>query len=150
MSTRLYVDGQKKRKCGTGHVDGWLTLSQVKQLLYEFQNLHPSDSDFLPSLENLMENLKHHIKEEEEHDLIKLEEALSGTESQQLSAKFERTKSFTPTRSHPDAPNKPPFETVAGLMAAPLDKLGDLLRSFPKDDASAGKRHDQGSSSARL
>jgi len=37
------------------------------------------------------------------------------------------------TRSHPSAPDKPPFETVLGLMTAPLDKLGDMLRKFPKE-----------------
>lgn len=38
---------------------------------------------------------------------------------------------FVPTRSHPSAPDKPPFETVVGLMAAPIDHLADLLRRFP-------------------
>jgi hypothetical protein len=36
-------------------------------------------------------------------------------------------------RAHPNAPNKPPFETVAGLMAAPLDKLRDLFEKFPQN-----------------
>jgi len=35
-------------------------------------------------------------------------------------------------RAHPNAPNKPPFETVAGLMAAPIDKLRDLFEKFPQ------------------
>jgi len=36
-------------------------------------------------------------------------------------------------RAHPNAPNKPPFETVAGLLAAPLDKLRDLFEKFPQN-----------------
>lgn len=47
--------------------------------------------------------------------------------------KFERTKMFAPTRAHPSAPNKPPFETVVGLITAPLDKLRDVFRTFPED-----------------
>jgi hypothetical protein len=40
-----------------------------------------------------------------------------------------------PSRSHPSAPDDGgPFETVAGLMAAPLDRLGDLFRKFPKKE----------------
>lgn len=55
------------------------------------------------------------------------------TESKELSRSFERTKMFTPTRSRPSAPNKPPFETVVGLMTAPVDKLRDLLfTKFPE------------------
>jgi hypothetical protein len=44
-----------------------------------------------------------------------------------------RTKKFVPTHSHPNAPDKPPFETVVGLMTAPLDKLQDVFKKFPKD-----------------
>lgn len=36
-------------------------------------------------------------------------------------------------RSHPSAPDKPPFETVVGLMAAPIDKLRDLFTAFPDE-----------------
>lgn len=35
-------------------------------------------------------------------------------------------------RAHPNAPNKPPFETVASLLGAPFDKLRDLFEKFPK------------------
>lgn len=35
-------------------------------------------------------------------------------------------------RSHPSAPDKPPFETVVGLMTAPVDKLINLFNKFPK------------------
>jgi hypothetical protein len=40
---------------------------------------------------------------------------------------------FVPTQSHPSAPDKPPFETVAGLMAAPIDHLKDMFKKFPED-----------------
>ena len=46
---------------------------------------------------------------------------------------FKRTKMFVPTQSHPSAPAKPPFETVAGLMAAPIDHLKDMFKKFPED-----------------
>lgn len=37
-------------------------------------------------------------------------------------------------RAHPGAPDKPPFETVAGLLAAPLDKLRDVFSKFPTEE----------------
>lgn len=37
-------------------------------------------------------------------------------------------------RPHPSAPNKPPFETLAGLMAAPIDKLKDAFSKFPTEE----------------
>ncbi|KAI6088457.1 hypothetical protein F4821DRAFT_233787 [Hypoxylon rubiginosum] len=105
----------------------------TKDQLYKFQNLNPGDEDFIPTLVTLMEDLKVHIKEEEEHDLVKLEEALLPARSKDLAQQFEMTKAFTPTRSHPSAPNKPPFETAAGLMTAPLDKLRDMFRAWPDE-----------------
>ncbi|KAI1407790.1 hypothetical protein F5Y13DRAFT_174028 [Hypoxylon sp. FL1857] len=105
----------------------------TKEALYKFQNLSPGDKEFIPTIESLMKDLKMHIKEEEEEDLVKLEEALLPSRSRDLAQQFEMTKAFTPTRSHPSAPNKPPFETVAGLMAAPLDKLRDMFRAWPDE-----------------
>ena len=78
-----------------------------------------------------MTDLGQHIKEEEDDDLPALETALSTADSENMAKSFGRTKAFVPSRSHPSAPDKPPFETVAGLMAAPLDHLGDLFRKFP-------------------
>jgi len=108
----------------------------VKEALYEFQSLQPTDQSFESTLDKLMADLDHHIREEEEHDLPALEKALADAmpdeASESLAKSFQRTKMFVPTRSHPSSPDRPPFETVVGLMAAPLDKLGDMFRRFPK------------------
>lgn len=105
----------------------------VKEKLYEFQNLKPEDSRFARTLLDLFKDLKQHMKEEEEQDLVALEGAIEDGHSEKLARSFERTKMFVPTRSHPRAPDKPPFETVVGLMTAPLDKVRDIFSKFPKD-----------------
>lgn len=84
-------------------------------------------------MDALMSDLDQHIKEEESEDLPALEKVISIEESRDLSRSFRRTKMFIPTRSHPLAPDKPPFETAVGLMTAPIDHLGDLFRRFPKE-----------------
>ncbi|RFU77946.1 hypothetical protein TARUN_4276 [Trichoderma arundinaceum] len=106
---------------------------KVKEQLFEFQKLSAKDPAFISTLNNLYSDLKQHMKEEEEEDLPKLEQAVSDEESQKLSKSFQRTKLFVPTHSHPSAPDKPPFETVVGLLSAPLDKLMDAFKKFPKD-----------------
>ncbi|KAK2765465.1 hypothetical protein FQN54_008319 [Arachnomyces sp. PD_36] len=106
---------------------------KIKELLKQFQNLDASEGLFLTTIEGLMRDLRQHTKEEEEDDLPALERVLSVEESDELSKSFERTKMLTPTRSHPSAPDKPPFETVVGLMAAPIDHVADLFRKFPKE-----------------
>ncbi|KAF9137832.1 hypothetical protein BG015_002595 [Linnemannia schmuckeri] len=107
---------------------------QTKELLFKFQGLKATDPSFESTLRELWTGLSQHIKEEEENDLIQFEKAISNDESLELSKKFQLTKKFVPTRSHPSAPNQPPFETVVGLMSAPIDKLRDLFSRFPKDE----------------
>ncbi|KAJ2998053.1 hypothetical protein NUW58_g441 [Xylaria curta] len=85
--------------------------TDIKEQLYRFQKLKPKDEAYLPVLKELFGDLEQHIKKEEQHDLVELEKRLSLTESKELT----------------------PFETVAGLMAAPIDKLRDLLfTKFPE------------------
>lgn len=47
-------------------------------------------------------------------------------ESDRMAAS-EQTKMFVPTRSRLSAPNKPPFETAVGLLAALVDKISSGL-----------------------
>lgn len=105
----------------------------MKELLYEFQNLSSTDDKFKPTLQRLWQTLSKHIEEEERDDLPVLEKSLPGGEGESLAKSFARTKVFLPTRSHPMAPDRPPFETVAGLIAAPIDKLSDMFRKFPRE-----------------
>jgi hypothetical protein len=115
------------------HLNTGSHVEQVKEALNHFQKLKPTDSEFIPSLDALMKDLLEHIKEEENDDLPALETALQTEDSESLARSFGRTKHFVPTRSHPMAPDKPPFETVVGLMTAPIDMLGDLFRKFPEE-----------------
>jgi hypothetical protein len=109
---------------------------KVKEALKKFQNLKPKDAEFIPTLKSLMTTLSQHIKEEETEDIPALEQALSGDHnntgvSESLATKFGRTKAFVPSRSHPSAGEHPPFETVMGLLTAPIDHIADIFRKFP-------------------
>lgn len=103
----------------------------MKEDLYKLQSLSPSSPTFTPLLDRLMTDLHNHIKHESEEDMPRLEDKLSREESQALARSFERTKMFTPTRSHPAAPNRPYFENFAAMLAAPIDRFKDLSTAFP-------------------
>jgi len=102
-----------------------------KEDLAKLETLSVSDPQFAIVFAKLFKDLEHHMEEEERDDLPKFEAKITDEDSARISKSFERTKKFVPTRSHPGAPNKPPFETVAGLMAAPIDKLRDMFAKFP-------------------
>jgi hemerythrin superfamily protein len=106
---------------------------KVKELLKEFQNMNPENGGYIEKLKELWAPLSQHIKEEEEFDMPALEKALADSDgtSESLANSFARTKAFAPTRSHPSAGEHPPFETVMGLLTAPIDQLADIFRKFP-------------------
>ncbi|KAM3506743.1 hypothetical protein MY10362_002203 [Beauveria mimosiformis] len=106
---------------------------QVKEMLKVFQNMSSSDKEYIPQLKKIWSTLDEHIKEEEERDLPALEEKLQQGhgESNSMATSFGRTKALVPSRSHPSAGEKPPFETVMGLLTAPIDHIADIFRKFP-------------------
>jgi len=110
--------------------------AKVKEYLYKIQEMDPANSEFDPTLRSLWTDLRTHMEEEERDDLPAIEGKLAQGASEQMAKSFGRTKMFVPSRSHPAAPDKPPFETVVGLMAAPIDHLMDLFKKFPKESES--------------
>jgi len=108
----------------------------VKEALKKFQNMKPKDAEYIPTLKSLMANLEQHIKEEEHDDIPALEKVLAEEHqntgvSESLASKFLKTKILVPSRSHPSAGENPPFESVMGLLTAPIDHIADIFRKFP-------------------
>jgi hemerythrin superfamily protein len=124
---------------------------KIKVLLKDFQQLNAADDAFIPKLEEIWTELSHHIEDEESRDLPDLESALasrpvrgsSDGDSESLAKKFERTKAFVPSRSHPSAGENPYFESAVGMLAAPIDRIADLFRKFPDDitDPEASRKY---------
>ena len=114
---------------------------QVKELLKEFQNMHPQQADYIPKLKELWKVLSAHIEEEEHKDLPALESALTmaeaAGESEKMAKKFDMTKAFVPSRSHPSAGENPYFESAMGMLAAPIDRIADIFRKFPEEKPSS-------------
>ncbi|TFK65281.1 hypothetical protein BDN72DRAFT_206502 [Pluteus cervinus] len=105
----------------------------IKVRLAEMEHMEVGTDEYNDMMKDVMDHLRDHVQGEEDHDLPRLEPAL-GSDSAKYAKDFERTKIFAPTRPHPDAPNKPPFETLAGLMTAPIDKLRDAFSQFPTEE----------------
>jgi len=104
----------------------------VKEDLYTLQSLSPLDPKFAPLLEQLMTDLHIHIEHESQEDMPRLEGKLSQEESEAIAKSFMRTKWFVPTKSHPDTPKGGGWaEGLAGLLAAPIDKLRTAMETFP-------------------
>lgn len=106
----------------------------VKDRLYRLEKMSVGSGDYDQLMDETMSVLDEHVKTEESHDLPLLEQQLGTEKSKSEAVSFRRTKQFVPTRPHPSAPSKPPFETVVGLLTAPLDKLKDAFSKFPTEE----------------
>ncbi|CAA7270420.1 unnamed protein product [Cyclocybe aegerita] len=106
----------------------------VKELLHKLESIQPGTQEHANVLKKVIDHLRPHNDSEENTDLPALEKAIGAEASREASASFKRTKKFAPTRAHPGAPDKPPFETLAGLLAAPIDKLKDAFATFPSEE----------------
>jgi iron-sulfur cluster repair protein YtfE (RIC family) len=97
---------------------------QVAESLFKLQEKKTSDPEFPQIFKQVMDELRQHVKSEEEKDIPELEAVLSREESEKLAKLFSKTKNFAPTRSHPYATSfEPPFETALALITAPIDKV---------------------------
>jgi len=109
----------------------------VKEKLYMIEKFTPGTDEYNTILHEVMSHLHEHNDSEEVKDLPGLEPHLGKDGSKEAASSFSRTKMFAPTRAHPSAPNKPPYETLAGFLALPIDKLKDIFASFPTEETKA-------------
>lgn len=69
----------------------------------------------------------HHIDEEEQKFLNALAEALGDEEMEKLGKPMDEARPYAPTRPHPSAPDRPPFQTIVAMVEAPIDRLRDKI-----------------------
>ena len=132
----------------------------MKELLYKLEGLSAGTTEYDDTVKQVMDHLRPHNDSEENTDLPKLEAQLGDELSEKSARSFEHTKKFVPTRSvpiyniayritcsdvpsraHPSAPNKPPYETLVGFLATPIDKLKDMFAKFPTEDTPGARGH---------
>lgn len=99
----------------------------VKLTLAELAKLSPEDERFHPKVMVLMENVRHHVEEEEQELFPALRSAWSRTELSDLGESIEAAKSIAPTRPHPLAPDAPPANVLVGAVTGVVDRVRDTL-----------------------
>jgi len=112
----------------------------VKLTLLELDKMSPEDERYCAKMAVLMENVRHHVEEEEEELLPQLRKAFQPKALKDLGALMESAKKSAPTRPHPASPDTPPGNLFAGALASILDRSRDALR----DAADKGRKAAQG------
>ena len=100
---------------------------QVKEALAAIERADtPTERD--PLLVQLIADVRHHVEEEETELFPKLQASIGTSELKDMGTKLAAAKKMAPTHPHPNAPNTPPGNVVAGAAAAVMDKARDALR----------------------
>jgi hemerythrin superfamily protein len=101
--------------------------AEAEKVMKELDGLDADDPDFDRLLTTLIEDIRHHIEDEETDLLPKLQEACTSEQLEDLGEKVLRAKAMAPTRPHPAAPDKPPANKLLGPGAALVDRMRDAL-----------------------
>jgi hemerythrin superfamily protein len=101
----------------------------VKWVLSELDGMDPTDERFTAKVTVLIENVRHHV-DEEEHELFpELRKAMKRKELEELAQALEKAKEVAPTHPHPRVPDTPPANVIVGVAAAAVDKAEDTGKS---------------------
>ncbi len=100
----------------------------VKWLLNELDGRSPKDERFAAKVTVMMENVRHHVKEEETSLFPLMRKSFTRQELEDLGTLLEEAKRFAPTHPHPRAPDSPPGNLIAGALSAVLDRGMDLIK----------------------
>jgi hemerythrin superfamily protein len=113
----------------------------VKWLLSELDGMSPENERFEAKVTVLMENVRHHVEEEEGDLFPKVRKVFSRDQLAEMGDAMARLKKTVPTHPHPRSPDEPPGNLVAGAGAALVDKARDTGRRVVRQRTSkAGSR----------
>ena len=93
----------------------------AKMMLSELEKLAPTHERFRAKFTVLIENVRHHIEEEETDMFPQVRDAFTVEELNEMGEQMESAKEVAPTRPHPFIPDVPPFNVLLGVPVAMLD-----------------------------
>ncbi len=99
----------------------------VKITLAELEKLDPTDERFHPKVTVLMENVRHHVEEEENDLFPMMRDAFGRNDMSDLGEALDDARATAPTRPHPGAPDAPPANLVTGLVSGIIDRIRDAV-----------------------
>ena len=102
----------------------------VKATLAELERMPPTAERFRAKMTVVIENVRHHVEEEEGPDgLFEVaRKTLKPTQMEEMADRAEQLRKAGPSRPHPFAPDTPPLNVLVGLPVAVLDRVVTTAR----------------------
>jgi hemerythrin superfamily protein len=102
----------------------------AKLLLSEIEKTPPTAERFDAKVKVLIENVRHHVQEEEDELFPQVREAMTVQQLEELGEALQTAKETAPTRPHPFQPDQPPANILLGLPVAMLDRAFTTGKEF--------------------
>ena len=109
----------------------------VKWLLSELTDLDPSNERFDAKVTVLMENVRHHVEEEEGEYFPMVRESLSRSALTDIGDAMADAKKSAPTRPHPRMPDDAPANAVTGAIAGVADRVTNNVSGMAQGGVTA-------------
>jgi hypothetical protein len=109
----------------------------VKWVLSELVDLDPRHERFDAKVTVLIENVRHHVEEEETEFFPKVRAALSRSALAELGEALKEAKGSAPTRPHPRLPDSGTGNAVVGALAGVVDRVGDNVSGMAQGGVTA-------------
>jgi hemerythrin superfamily protein len=109
----------------------------VKWVLSELETMSPEDERFDAKVTVLMENVRHHVEEEEDEFFPMVRDELGRNALSDLGDAMVEAKKVAPTRPHPRSPDAPPGNLVVGTVAGVADRVGDTVSGLAQGGVTA-------------
>ena len=111
----------------------------VKWLLAEIADLDPTHERFNAKVTVLIENVRHHVREEEGEFFPIVRRALGRTALSDLGDALANAKTHAPTHPHPKAPDTPPRNSLVGAIMSTVDRVSDNLSEMAQGGLGAAE-----------
>jgi hypothetical protein len=109
--------------------------AEAEETLQRLEKLDADDPSFDDELATLMEEIRHHIEDEEGEMFAHMREVMEEDELRTLGERVEAFKKVAPTRPHPNVPNEGLPRAAAGPAASLFDRMRDLATGRGSDAA---------------
>ncbi len=101
----------------------------AKWLLSELEHTDPTGERFNAKVTVLIENVRHHVREEEHELFPEVRAAMGRSRLRELGAQLAEGKRLAPTHPHPRLPDTPPGNLIAGAVSGAVDRARDKVTS---------------------
>lgn len=101
--------------------------AEAERVMKELEGADPTVPRYAELVRTLIDDIRHHVQEEESDLLPRLREACSREELVDLGEKVLAAKESAPTRPHPAAPDTPPANRLLDPGVGMIDRMRDAL-----------------------